>query len=243
MRMLSSRRLRSVPLDFDWPLGRVWEGYVSIHLRPPTCPDCSGRYYSPQGLEIMDGFWGEYDTVGWRGELSQEEVDWLLAKGHLRTRVGAAVGQRGTLETLPLSAEYVNRVQREGSPLSAEHYLCGLDQYLLSRRRCEALGHAFECTACGGKGYVGTPDQTAAYDAWEPQDPPPGDGIQLWETASEGSPVSPVFADTPHGRQALAAWLSENHRLGGMQDETTWLALIDSPSHVVSLRTGQIEVA
>jgi hypothetical protein len=38
-------------------------------------------------------------------------------------------------------------------------------------------------------------------DAWweqfhaeEEHDPPTGDGYQLWETTSEGSPISPVFA-------------------------------------------------
>jgi hypothetical protein len=32
-----------------------------------------------------------------------------------------------------------------------------------------------------------------AYDAWKPTDPPEGPGWQLWETVSEGSPVSPVL--------------------------------------------------
>jgi hypothetical protein len=34
----------------------------------------------------------------------------------------------------------------------------------------------------------------AAHDAWESTDPPKGDGWQLWETVSEGSPITPVFA-------------------------------------------------
>lgn len=35
-------------------------------------------------------------------------------------------------------------------------------------------------------------------------EPPTGDGYQLWETVSEGSPVSPVFED----REGLAWWLT-----------------------------------
>lgn len=42
----------------------------------------------------------------------------------------------------------------------------------------------------------------------EPFEPPDGDGWQLWETVSEGSPISPVFTD----RDAFAAWLVENER-------------------------------
>jgi hypothetical protein len=33
----------------------------------------------------------------------------------------------------------------------------------------------------------------AKYDAWEEEPPPEGEGWQLWETVSEGSPISPVF--------------------------------------------------
>lgn len=36
--------------------------------------------------------------------------------------------------------------------------------------------------------------------------PPTGDGYQLWETVSEGSPISPVFA-TP---EELATWMTRN---------------------------------
>lgn len=38
------------------------------------------------------------------------------------------------------------------------------------------------------KGY-----ETGDTSTW--YEPPTGDGYQLWETTSEGSPVSPVFAD------------------------------------------------
>jgi hypothetical protein len=50
------------------------------------------------------------------------------------------------------------------------------------------------CPTCSGFGtteeYEG---QHADYDAWTETDPPTGDGWQLWETVSEGSPVTPVF--------------------------------------------------
>ena len=41
---------------------------------------------------------------------------------------------------------------------------------------------------------------------FEKYDPPEGDGYQLWETTSEGSPMSPVF-QTP---EELAEWLEAN---------------------------------
>lgn len=42
--------------------------------------------------------------------------------------------------------------------------------------------------------------------ACERQEPPKGDGWQVWETVSEGSPISPVFA----ARDAVVAWLVEH---------------------------------
>lgn len=43
-------------------------------------------------------------------------------------------------------------------------------------------------------------------DGEEQYDPPTGDGFQLWETTSEGSPQSPVFATL----EELCAWCEDN---------------------------------
>lgn len=36
-------------------------------------------------------------------------------------------------------------------------------------------------------------DETGEYEGWAPTEPPEGDGWQVWETVSEGSPITPVF--------------------------------------------------
>lgn len=38
--MLISREVRRVPLDFDWPLNKVWQGYVTDEFDWPFCPAC-----------------------------------------------------------------------------------------------------------------------------------------------------------------------------------------------------------
>ena len=45
-----------------------------------------------------------------------------------------------------------------------------------------------------------------AAKGWQPQEPPVGPGYQLWETTSEGSPMSPVFATLAE----LAAWFGQH---------------------------------
>lgn len=80
----------------------------------------------------------------------------------------------------------------------------GINQGLMVRYRAQKLGIWGLCETCGGKGIVFRDEgHREAHDAWEPQDPPAGPGWQVWETMSEGSPISPVFADP----ERLVDWL------------------------------------
>jgi hypothetical protein len=78
-----------------------------------------------------------------------------------------------------------------------------INRWILCEFRCKQLGIERQCPTCEGEGAVYASDeQRAAHEAWEPTEPPTGDGWQLWETTSEGSPVSPVFETA----ESLAEW-------------------------------------
>jgi hypothetical protein len=63
------------------------------------------------------------------------------------------------------------------------------------RARCKRESVPLECARCQGSGTIWpSPEVKKQHEDWGPTDPPPGDGYQLWEDCSEGSPVSPVFA-------------------------------------------------
>lgn len=62
------------------------------------------------------------------------------------------------------------------------------------------------CQACQGHGDVGTPEERQAREDWQGSEPPSGDGWQLWETTTAGSPISPIFATA----EELAVWISQN---------------------------------
>lgn len=47
------------------------------------------------------------------------------------------------------------------------------------------------CTHCEGEGI--SPDHLEDYEKWESYEPPSGEGWQVWENVSEGSPITPVF--------------------------------------------------
>ena len=78
-----------------------------------------------------------------------------------------------------------------------------INRHVCVEARAARYGLDTTCPACGGSGSVPDSAVQARIDAWTPTEPPAGDGWQVWETVSEGSPVSPVFPD----RAALVAWL------------------------------------
>ncbi|MGV3723624.1 MAG: hypothetical protein ACO1SX_22230 [Actinomycetota bacterium] len=89
------------------------------------------------------------------------------------------------------------------------------------------------CPHC--KGDAIDPEVVAAYNAWTETEPPEGEGYQLWETTSEGSPISPVFS-TP---EALADWCTENASIFGGEKASreTWWRMITGEN---SLEAGSM---
>lgn len=67
-------------------------------------------------------------------------------------------------------------------------------QHVVLKARCEREGVPYECEHCGGSGRTWAPGMEQLNEAWQPTEPPEGEGYQLWETTSEGSPISPVFS-------------------------------------------------
>lgn len=92
-----------------------------------------------------------------------------------------------------------------------------------------------------GKVWSGFMSGSADADAWTPTEPPSGVGWQMWETVSEGSPISPVFATA----EQLASWLAETGADAGAGRTATaeqWLAMIEAGSSLGSFASfnGQL---
>ena len=248
-----SREVRRVPLTFDWPLDKVWEGYVTPkRFDEDDCPDCSGGW-SERAEELKNLWYGQslagvpmgfdpaskgstpflpehpviwaqaqrnadfyvehysytkdaatiYEAMRladrynsqWEHHLSQEEVDLLVADDlglrdftHTYDPKRSPGWQRKDPPYRPTAAE-VN----EWSLLGMGHSSSAL--YVLQTHYCEAEGVPLLCQSCDGRGsterYEG---QRAEHDAWRRTEPPTGEGWQVWETVSEGSPVTRVFS-------------------------------------------------
>lgn len=136
----------------------------------------------------------------WMHHLSQDEVDMLVADDRLRDFTHTWSKENGWQEIEPtpvITAEQVNR--RSISNWMGSSGLGLLMEYTLNLR-----GTSDRCSTCHGHGSAEAyPGQREDEEKWEPTEPPAGEGWQVWETVSEGSPISPVFTD----REGLIRWL------------------------------------
>jgi len=219
------REARRVPLDFDWPLKKPWGGYLMPEpLREPECVDCGGEGYSAGARAIAGTFYAHMipgdratqDALCWNDKIGQREVDHLIKEGRLQ------VWRDGAWHSDPRTAEEVN-AEQHGGGMGGGHD--AINRHILIRYRCKRLGIPWRCPTCKGEGTVEAhPGQRAEAEAWEPTDPPTGDGWQMWETTSEGSPISPVFATA----EALAEWCATGATVFGRSRVSAkeWLRII-----------------
>jgi hypothetical protein len=196
------RDTKRVALDFRWPLHMRWRGYVNPYSAQ-DCKGCDASGENPATKKIADAFYGDgpSDPRRWCDRITQDEVEALQAKGRLRRW-----NREGGWETVPgLTAAEVNAAQARGFGGDFGHD--AINRWILVETRARRLGVYGKCEFCDGDGEIwATPEIKAAHEAWEDFDPPAGPGWQVWETTSEGSPITPVFA-TP---EELARWCADN---------------------------------
>lgn len=249
------REVKRVPIEFDWPLKKVWDGYLMPErLHEKSCPDCN-HGYSPEAQRLHDQWYGSapfdptetgstpwlpeqpeiwafaernirtapqyYGTgleavrseairltalwnAAWSHHLSQEDVDALVAEGRLHDFTHTWTRDNGwqPIEPTPeVTAAAVNRWSLTGLGHDS------LNAWIVIKARCEHLGISEVCATCGGHATVERwHGQRAEVEAWKPIEPPAGGGWQMWETTSEGAPISPVFATA----EDLAGWLADS---------------------------------
>lgn len=144
--------------------------------------------------DLWNGQWGHH--------LAQEDVDVLIASGRLMDFTHTWTRETGWQPKEPPvhpTAAEVNEWSLTGFGHDSTN------AYIVAKAHCEREGVSATCDACQGHGsFEAYEGQRAEAEAWEPTEPPTGDGWQLWQTVSEGSPISPVFA----APEDLAWWMA-----------------------------------
>lgn len=190
------REVKRVPVDFDWPLNKVWQGNLM--------PDRLDELPCPAGDACEHG---ATTALAWVGEIAHLALmvdDDLRAQAMGRPMHPYFDSVPGHGRPSPEIAEFgAGLAGRSGSPFGHD----AIDRWSATDKLIEAAGLPKDwgtCPQCNGHGSVEAYEgQRAEAEAWQRTEPPNGDGWQVWETVSEGSPISPVFPT----REGLIEWL------------------------------------
>lgn len=190
-------------------LYRQWYGQVPFHPSETGCVPYTHetkevRAFAERNVKRSPSYYGVGEAAimreairlatlfnqSWLYHLAQEDVDVLWEKGRLWD-----FAEHPT-------AEEVNKWAISGG-LGHDAVNAG---YCIAAR-VEKQGASTTCPHCGGDGSIWRSNADKALsDAWVKTEPPTGDGWQVWETVSEGSPISPVFQTSDE----VITWLVDN---------------------------------
>lgn len=199
-----------------------------------------GDGLSPGARAIQEMWYASFiaspmrEHVTLRGHIGQKELDLLIKDEHFTTVIDCPegckrVGQREkpeevtpnwwktdckecggsgwTRKVLEPTLEEVNEATAAGGMFND----LAVGNYALLNVRCELLGIEKYCPTCEGHGDIATAELRKEIDEWEPPSLPEGPGYMLWQTISEGGPVSPVFETLDE----LAEWLADHSSIAG----------------------------
>lgn len=177
----------------------------------------------------------------WSHHLIQADVDALLAAGRLMdfTHIPRTEEQRevvrkkmavGGNSWLPENNGYVPSAAEVNAWSVTGFGHDSINQWVCTEARCERDGVPYACSVCSGSGRH-WPSQALKkqHEGWKNYDPPAGDGYQLWEDTSEGSPITPVFETL----NELCEYAAEHCSTFGSQKTTAeqWRGML-SEGHV-----------
>lgn len=253
---MGHRIVKRVPMNFGWPLKKVWPGYLTPDwLHEEQCQTCGGSGYSSRAQELHDQWYGnapfnpsetgstllttstpevrafaernvnrspEFYGTGeeaierearrlvdhwnrqWCHHLEQVDVDALIAANRLYdlTHTWSKEERWKPRDPMPaITPADVNAWSLKGFGHDS------INCWVAVEAKCEREDVPYTCATCDGHGGIEAwGGQREVADTYPSIEPPTGDGWQLWETTSEGSPVSPVFKSA----EDLADWCGEN---------------------------------
>ena len=211
------RTLKRVPIDFNWPIGQIWKGFLNPY-HSQKCKSCDGSGYNPATKQLSDDWYGfdkaewiyitpehRYNNLAWQYHLTEIEIKALIEHDRLWdfTRIPITEEQiqivkekvaRGENNWLPFNngriptPEEVNKWNLKGFGHDA------INQSICVKARAKHLGVQGLCEYCNGEGELQqSPKIKKLNEEWQSFEPPVGDGYQLWNTTTEGHPMSPVF--------------------------------------------------
>lgn len=215
------RVLKRVPLDFQWPIGQLWKGYVCPYSSS-ECKSCESTGLNPETKKISDDWYSfdnakwiqvtpnkRYNDLAWSNHITQDEVDALVKSNRLYNFTHTFIGDQGWVKKDPEyipTAEEVNNWNRNGG---FGHD--SINRWVCVKARAKRLGVYGKCKFCDDGEIWHSKEIKKLSENWDSFDPPTGKGFQLWNTTTEGHPMSPVFESL----ELLCEWLEPNATIFG----------------------------
>lgn len=227
------REIKRVPVDFRWPLNKVWGGFINPNHKP--CPEenktcfrgmsAAGMWFDAivrfltmvgeNGAENQPGHseaerargclfphpylteFPQAPTTGYATEVVKN-ADAMFPEEFQRQMKWQYIQRNSPIKVIEPDAgcaEMIRALAGFDKPLQGGLFgtYNGLQSAFYKRfQRMMKLPKGWDqCSVCKGENIH--PDAKEAYDAWKETPIPTGEGWQMWETVSEGSPVTPVF--------------------------------------------------
>jgi hypothetical protein len=255
------RILKRVPLDFKWSTNQVWKGYINPYqsqecevcdrtgLNPET-KKIHDEWYSFDNAVYMQNPYrpnARYNVNAHSNNITETEIEALVRHGRLSDLMDAWYhfnDEKNVWEKCDTSLPYSERewveCEQPKFPTPEEvnkwNLSCmghdAINAHICVEVRARELGVYGECECCNGDGEIWFSDEIEKLaENWESYEPPTGEGYQMWENTSEGSPQSPIFETLDE----LCEWCATNASVFGSNNFMTkeeWVRCLSVGGHV-----------
>lgn len=195
------REIKRVAAGFDWPMSKVWQGFINPHYK--KCPEANITCF---GGSTAAGRWmdaicrfiaiiGEECAAAPYAEQFKERGR-IYPHPYLEEFSQAPRYDIPPAKLLPLTEELLDVLAKFAG--SADFGMGSSASWEIQKAIFAGAGMDRKlskfgvCRVCDGEDL--DPAVKEAYYAWEKTPIPDGLWWQVWETVSEGSPVTPAFA-------------------------------------------------
>jgi hypothetical protein len=243
------RELKRVLLNFSWPEHQVWKGYLNPYYSQ-HCKSCNGSGLNSATNKLKDEWYSldktewtnlgngkRYNNLAWQYHLTEIEVKALLDAERLWdfTRIPINEEQRKIVQQkiknggnswLPYNNGYIPTPEEVNEWAINGFGHDSLNSWICVKARAKHLGIYGTCKYCKGEGEIWQSEEIKKlHEEWKEFEPPEGDGYQLWETTTEGSPISPVFPTL----KELCNWCENNASTFGSNKTTSekWYEMLN----------------
>jgi poly-D-alanine transfer protein DltD len=144
-----SREIKRVSLKFNWPLNKVWKGYINPY-NSMECPYCeNGMSKEAQELENKWFNWDGPKEEAWQYNLDEDDVKALIKNNRLTDLTHEYKNNKWIKnKNKVITPEMVNEWAKKGFGHDA------INRWICIKEKCKKMGVNDSCVHCGGEGFM-----------------------------------------------------------------------------------------